>query len=75
MAPRGRHAAAVDALPLGTQLPELIVFDLDHTLWTPGLYTLRQLPNYVRKGRRRVREREVQREREGSRWWGRKEKR
>ena len=28
------------------QLPRLVVFDLDHTLWTPELYTLRHLPGY-----------------------------
>ena len=27
-------------------LPKLLVFDLDHTLWTPELYTLRRLPGY-----------------------------
>ncbi|KAH8057797.1 hypothetical protein JL722_6336 [Aureococcus anophagefferens] len=29
-----------------TTLPKLLVFDLDHTLWTPELYTLRRLPGY-----------------------------
>ena len=32
---------AVDSLPEEAVLPRLIVFDLDNTLWTPELYTLR----------------------------------
>ena len=27
-------------------LPKLVVFDLDNTLWSPELYTLRKLPGY-----------------------------
>ncbi|KAL1526335.1 hypothetical protein AB1Y20_015049 [Prymnesium parvum] len=32
------------AAPHLSHLPKLVVFDLDNTLWTPELYTLRQLP-------------------------------
>ena len=37
---------ACDALPPSAALPALVVFDLDHTLWTPELYQLRQLAGY-----------------------------
>ena len=37
-------------LPAGSRLPKLVVFDLDNTVWTPELYTLRQLPNYASAG-------------------------
>ena len=37
---------AIDRLPEGAVLPKLIVFDLDNTLWTPELYTLRYLDGY-----------------------------
>jgi len=37
-------------LPIDAPLPELVVFDLDNTLWTPELYTLRKLPNYDSAG-------------------------
>ena len=33
--------------PTLSALPELVVFDLDNTLWTPELYTLRQIPGYA----------------------------
>ena len=39
--------AAVDSLAAGSSLPQLVVFDLDNTLWTPELYTLRHLPGYA----------------------------
>lgn len=35
-----------DSLAADAVLPKLIVFDLDATLWTPELYTLRSLPGY-----------------------------
>ena len=38
--------AAVDALQEHAVLPRLIVFDLDNTLWTPELYTLRSFSGY-----------------------------
>lgn len=38
---------AVDELPAGARLPRLVVFDLDNTLWTPELYTLRHVPGYA----------------------------
>lgn len=41
---------AAAALPSGSVLPKLVVFDLDNTVWTPELYTLRQLPNYADAG-------------------------
>jgi magnesium-dependent phosphatase 1 len=49
-APRAVGAAplAIDGLPAGVRLPRLLVFDLDNTLWTPELYTLRHLPGYAR---------------------------
>jgi len=37
-------------LPSGSSLPSLVVFDLDNTLWTPELYTLRRMPNYRTAG-------------------------
>lgn len=37
---------ACDSLPPSAFLPSLVVFDLDHTLWTPELYQLRKLPGY-----------------------------
>ena len=37
---------APPVLASDAQLPRLVVFDLDHTLWTPELYTLRHLPGY-----------------------------
>ena len=40
------HISAVASLPEGARLPKLVVFDLDHTLWTPELYQLRQVPGY-----------------------------
>lgn len=43
----GLAGHAVDELPPGAQLPRLIVFDLDNTLWTPELYTLRHLAGYA----------------------------
>jgi hypothetical protein len=46
--PDATSAAAVDGLPLGSALPKLVVFDLDHTIWTPELYTLRHLSGYAR---------------------------
>ena len=33
-------------MPPSAALPALVVFDLDHTLWTPELYQLRQLAGY-----------------------------
>eukprot|EP00636_Phaeomonas_parva_P001575 CAMPEP_0118873632 /NCGR_PEP_ID=MMETSP1163-20130328/15362_1 /TAXON_ID=124430 /ORGANISM="Phaeomonas parva, Strain CCMP2877" /LENGTH=306 /DNA_ID=CAMNT_0006808923 /DNA_START=46 /DNA_END=963 /DNA_ORIENTATION=+ len=41
---------AADDLPADAALPKLVVFDLDHTLWTPELYQLRKLPNYADAG-------------------------
>merc|ERR1712185_737784 len=41
---------AATLLPPNAQLPQLVVFDLDNTLWTPELYTLRNLPNYDAAG-------------------------
>ena len=41
------HPPAVDTLPADAALPKLIVFDLDNTLWTPELYTLRHFPGYA----------------------------
>ena len=38
---------AVDSLPEEAVLPRLIVFDLDNTLWTPELYTLRSFSGYA----------------------------
>ena len=35
-----------DNLPASAVLPSLVVFDLDHTLWTPELYQLRKLKGY-----------------------------
>lgn len=31
---------------MSAYLPKLVVFDLDHTLWTPELYQLRHIPTY-----------------------------
>ncbi|KAG8469294.1 hypothetical protein KFE25_007812 [Diacronema lutheri] len=45
--PVGLAGHAVDELPLGAALPRLIVFDLDNTLWTPELYTLRHVRGYA----------------------------
>jgi magnesium-dependent phosphatase 1 len=41
--PVGQSPFAIDALPADAILPKLIVFDLDHCLWTPELYTLRNV--------------------------------
>ena len=38
---------AVRQLAVGAALPKVVVFDLDNTLWTPELYTLRKLPGYA----------------------------
>ena len=38
---------AVDSLSEEAVLPRLIVFDLDNTLWTPELYTLRTFSGYA----------------------------
>ncbi len=38
-------AFLLDSLPKESVIPKLIVFDLDHTLWTPELYTLRNFDN------------------------------
>ena len=38
--------ASEEDAPAAATLPKLLVFDLDHTLWTPELYTLRRLPGY-----------------------------
>ena len=43
-------ASVAGSLPAGAALPKLVVFDLDNTLWTPELYTLRHLPNYAQAG-------------------------
>jgi magnesium-dependent phosphatase 1 len=32
---------------ISAYLPKLVVFDLDHTLWTPELYQLRHIPTYT----------------------------
>ena len=37
------YTAAVTRVAPGAPLPRLVVFDLDNTLWTPELYTLRYL--------------------------------
>lgn len=37
----------VESLPAEAELPGMIVFDLDNTLWTPELYTLRRLKGYA----------------------------
>lgn len=41
------HPPAVDSLPVEAALPRLVVFDLDNTLWTPELYTLRSFSGYA----------------------------
>lgn len=41
------HPPAVDTLPEGAALPRLVVFDLDNTVWTPELYTLRHFKGYA----------------------------
>ena len=41
-----RLRPVIDRLADGAALPKLIVFDLDNTLWTPELYTLRHLAGY-----------------------------
>ena len=41
------HPPAVDTLPAEALLPRLVVFDLDNTLWTPELYTLRHFSGYA----------------------------
>ena len=41
------HPPAVDSLPVEAVLPRLVVFDLDNTLWTPELYTLRSFSGYA----------------------------
>ena len=45
-----RFAPVAPTLPAGAPLPKLIVLDLDNTVWTPELYTLRQLPGYASAG-------------------------
>ena len=42
--------AAPAIAALGGALPKMVVFDLDNTVWTPELYTLRHLPGYARAG-------------------------
>lgn len=37
------HEAVADTVNF---LPKVVVFDLDNTVWTPELYTLRHLPGY-----------------------------
>ena len=46
IAPFDPSSVAPPVLASDAQLPRLVVFDLDHTLWTPELYTLRHLPGY-----------------------------
>ena len=46
IAPFDPSTVAPPVLASDAQLPRLVVFDLDHTLWTPELYTLRHLPGY-----------------------------
>ena len=46
--PTAKFAAA--ALDPASQLPKLVVLDLDNTVWTPELYTLRKLENYDSAG-------------------------
>ena len=46
IAPFDPATVAPPVLASDAQLPRLVVFDLDHTLWTPELYTLRHLPGY-----------------------------
>lgn len=41
-------APVAPSLAAGASLPRLVVFDLDNTLWTPELYTLRHLAGYER---------------------------
>ena len=41
------HPPAVNSLPAEAVLPRLVVFDLDNTLWTPELYTLRSFSGYA----------------------------
>jgi len=43
-------AVAPGIVAAGGTLPRMIVFDLDNTVWTPELYTLRHLPGYARAG-------------------------
>ena len=44
------HESLAAKLPSDAKLPKLVVFDLDNTLWTPELYTLRHLSNYANAG-------------------------
>ena len=46
IAPFDPICVAPPVLASDAQLPRLVVFDLDHTLWTPELYPLRHLPGY-----------------------------
>ena len=46
IAPFDPVTVAPPVLASDARLPRLVVFDLDHTLWTPELYTLRHLPGY-----------------------------
>ena len=38
-----KFAAVAPTLPADAKLPRLVVFDLDNTIWTPELYTLRHV--------------------------------
>ena len=44
--PRPTSKFAAAALAPASPLPKLVVLDLDNTVWTPELYTLRRLENY-----------------------------
>ena len=37
-------------LPVDSSLPAMVVLDLDNTVWTPELFTLRKLPRYADAG-------------------------